>query len=123
MSERPLIVLAPRMLLVRNRLALQTHVLDRFDEGRGDLVVSLEQTHYVDSSGMGMLVGLHRKIVRESAGSLRLCAVNGDLRTLFAVTRLDERLKIVDHVEGERDPWAAPDGWGAEALAALAVAG
>jgi anti-sigma B factor antagonist len=113
MSDRPLIVLAPRMLLVRNRRTLQNHLLERFEEGRRDLVVSFEQTHYVDSSGLGMLAGLHRRLVREGGGALRICGLNADLATLFAVTRLDATVKVVACVEGELDPWRMPEDRGA----------
>lgn len=113
MSDRPLIVLAPRMLLVRNRRTLQNHLLDRFEEGRRDLVVSFEETHYVDSSGLGMLAGLHRRLVREGGGALRICDLNADLRALFAVTRLDATVKVVERVEGERDPWRMSEDRGA----------
>jgi anti-anti-sigma factor len=116
MIDRPLIVRAPRMLLVRNREALSTHLRGRLDEGRRDLVLALDETVYIDSSGLGMLAALHREITRERGGRFRLCGLNEELRRLFAATRLDERLEMVDAAQGDEDPWRAREEWDASAF-------
>ena len=42
-----------------------------------------------------MLVSLSKKI-REQGGTLRLANLNGDLRTLFELTKLDTLFEIID---------------------------
>ena len=112
-------VAAPRLLTIKNRLALLHHVLDHVDEGARDVVLDLEGTTYVDSSGLAMLADLQRELVRELGGRLRLSGVCADLRLLLHATRLDRRLELVDHaLDAEaRDAWQAPDDWTASALA------
>jgi|GEM_PF-825903 len=105
-------VSAPRMLVIKNRPALLHHLLDRIDEGARDVVVGLERTTYIDSSGLGMLADVHRVLVRELGGRLRVAGANPDLRLLLEVTRLSRLLEVVDEVEGgEEDAWLAPDDW------------
>jgi anti-sigma B factor antagonist len=131
MEHTPLRVRAPRMLIVKNRNALLFHLLDRIDEGHRDLVITFDQTHYVDSSGLGMLVEVHRFLVREMGGRLRLSGLDGELCRLLQATRLDRVLELTDEAEGETDPWRAPEDWSAGPVvaeplpgrAALAVAG
>jgi len=55
--------------------------------------VDFDQTGYIDSSGLGVLVSLSKKI-REQGGELRLAGLNEDLRTLFELTKLDTLFKI-----------------------------
>ena len=61
-------------------------------------MIDFAQTGYIDSSGLGVLVSLAKK-VREQGGDLRLAGLNDDLRTLFELTKLDTLFTLVDSVE------------------------
>src|SRR5262249_10139272 len=105
---------------IKNRQALLHHVLDRVDEGARDVVIDLSATTYMDSTGLALLADLHRVLVRELGGRLRVAHVCEDLRLLLHVTRLDSRLDVVDAVPGAPacvDPWRAPEDWTMRAVA------
>lgn len=57
------------------------------DEGCNRLVINLRHASYLDSSGLGMLVGTLRR-VREQEGKMRLAALPSRVRRLFEITRL-----------------------------------
>ena len=57
--------------------------------------LDFSQTGYIDSSGLGVLVSLSKKI-REQGGELRLANLNDDLKTLFELTKLDTLFQIAD---------------------------
>ncbi len=61
-------------------------------------MIDFAVTGYIDSSGLGALVSLSKKI-REAGGDLRLSGLNDDLRTLFELTKLDTLFTICDSVE------------------------
>ena len=82
-------------LIVGNREELKQKVLDEIHKGERSFVVNFSETGYIDSSGLGVLVSLSKKI-REKDGELRLASLNEDLRTLFELTKLDTLLPIVD---------------------------
>jgi anti-sigma B factor antagonist len=63
--------------------------------GERKFVIDFTNTGYIDSSGLGVLVSLSKKI-REQGGELRLASLNEDLRTLFELTKLDTLFKIAD---------------------------
>ena len=63
--------------------------------GERKFVVNFSETGYIDSSGLGVLVSLSKKI-REQEGVLRLANLNEDLRTLFELTKLDTLFEIAD---------------------------
>lgn len=80
-------------LTVANRGELKERVLGRLEEGDGAFVIDFSRTGYIDSSGLGVLVSLSKRI-REENGRLRLAGLNQDLRTLFELTKLDTLFQI-----------------------------
>ena len=57
-------------------------LLDELERGEKKFLIDFAQTGYIDSSGLGVLVSLSKKI-REQGGELRLANLNDDLKTLF----------------------------------------
>ncbi len=93
-----LVVDVEGQLIVGNRQELKQKVLEELEKGERKFVVDFEKTGYIDSSGLGVLVSLSKKI-REQGGELRLASLNEDLRTLFELTKLDTLFHIADSRE------------------------
>jgi len=70
-------------LIVGNRQELKQKVLDELERGEKKFLIDFAQTGYIDSSGLGVLVSLSKKI-REQGGELRLANLNDDLKTLLS---------------------------------------
>lgn len=87
------VVTVDGQLIVGNRQELKQQVLDALDGGARKFVVDFSRTGYIDSSGLGVLVSLSKKI-REHGGDLRLAGLNDDLQTLFELTKLDTLFAI-----------------------------
>jgi anti-sigma B factor antagonist len=85
-------------LIVGNRQELKQQVLEQLEDGDQKFVIDFANTGYIDSSGLGVLVSLSKKI-REQGGELRLSSLNDDLRTLFELTKLDTLFRITDNKE------------------------
>ena len=75
-------------LIVGNRQELKDLVQAALDQGERRLLIDFSRTGYIDSSGLGALVSISKKI-REAGGELRLSGLNEDLRSLFELTKLD----------------------------------
>ena len=82
-------------LIVGNRQELKQKVLDEVEHGERKFLIDFTYTGYIDSSGLGVLVSLSKKI-RELGGELRLAGLNEDLQTLFELTKLDTLFRIAD---------------------------
>lgn len=80
-------------LVVGNRGELKEYVQGLLERGDRRFVLDFSGTGYIDSSGLGALVSLARK-VREEGGDLRLSGLNEDLRSLFELTKLDTLFAI-----------------------------
>jgi anti-sigma B factor antagonist len=85
-------------LIVGNRHELKKQVLDAVEAGDTKFVIDFTATGYIDSSGLGVLVSLAKK-VREAGGDLRLAGLNDDLKTLFELTKLDTLFSIMNSTE------------------------
>src|SRR3989442_15866757 len=81
-------------LIVGNRQELKQKVLEALEGGARKFVIDFSRTGYIDSSGLGVLVSLSKKI-REQGGDLRLAGLNEDLQTLFELTKLDTLFSIL----------------------------
>ena len=80
--------------------ALRTQLHDATDGG-GDaelVVVDLQQTTFIDSAGLGTLVGAHRRM-RERGGRLRIVRPPALVGRAFELTGLDEVLDLRDDRE------------------------
>jgi anti-sigma B factor antagonist len=82
-------------LIVGNRQELKQRVLDEAEAGARKILVDFAKTGYIDSSGLGVLVSLAKRL-RELGGDLRLANLNDDLQTLFELTKLDTLFQIAD---------------------------
>jgi anti-sigma B factor antagonist len=82
-------------LIVGNRLELKDLVQAALDKGERRLLIDFSRTGYIDSSGLGALVSISKKI-REAGGELRLSGLNDDLRSLFELTKLDTLFAIAE---------------------------
>jgi anti-sigma B factor antagonist len=90
-----LVVTVDGQLIVGNRQELKQKVLDALDAGDRRFLIDFTRAGYIDSSGLGVLVSLSKKI-RDQGGELRLAGLNEDLKTLFELTKLDTLFSIAD---------------------------
>ncbi len=84
-----LLVIVEGQLVVANRQEFKQAILDAMEQGARLVVVDFSGSPYIDSSGLGALVSLSRRL-RDAGGDLRLVGLNDDLRSLFELTRLDQ---------------------------------
>jgi anti-sigma B factor antagonist len=90
-----LVVEVDGQLIVGNRQELKGKILDALEAGDRKFLIDFTRTGYIDSSGLGVLVSLSKKI-RDEGGDLRLAGLNEDLKTLFELTKLDTLFAITD---------------------------
>jgi anti-sigma B factor antagonist len=82
-------------LIVANRLELKQVVDEALERGERKFLMDFTPTAYIDSSGLGALVSINKK-VREAGGVLRLAGLNDDLASLFELTKLDTLFNIAE---------------------------
>ena len=81
------VALDGRIVFGEETSALREKVKSLLAEGKKKLVLNLDKVTYVDSSGLGMLVGV-RNSVKSANASLRLCNVESRYTELLRMTQL-----------------------------------
>jgi anti-sigma B factor antagonist len=62
------------------------------EAGHADIVIDLSKVTLIDSSGLGVLVSIMKKIGEK--GEIRLCGLRDNIKSLFQLTRLDKVFAI-----------------------------
>jgi anti-sigma B factor antagonist len=98
LKQPPTVVRAKSALVVGNREAFKTQILQLLENGTRDFVIDLTDCEYIDASGFGVLVSVQKKI-RDFSGRIVLAGVNPDLREVMQVARLDTIFSIADTLD------------------------
>ena len=78
-----------------NASAFRDWVHAGFGEGHRNIEVDLSQTTFIDSSGLGTLIALHKAAARRQ-GRLRLLNPLPPVRQILELTRLDGILEVIE---------------------------
>ncbi|GAA4156608.1 STAS domain-containing protein [Gryllotalpicola daejeonensis] len=84
--------------------ALKSRIDDLVAGGQARLVVDLHGIDFIDSSGLGALIG-GLKAARQKGGDLRIAAAGAQVLAVLKLTNLDRILAPYDSVEEARHDW------------------
>ena len=83
-------------------VAIQADLKDELSKitemNNDDLVLDFKRVSFIDSSCLGALVAITKKI-RESGGDIKIANLNDDVRSIFQITRLDKIFDIHENIE------------------------
>ena len=74
--------------------AINAHI----DQGKVNLIIDLEGVRYIDSTGLGVLIGALKR-VREGQGHIALVCTNGQVVKIFDITGLSKIFEICPTVQ------------------------
>ncbi|MBD1382142.1 anti-sigma factor antagonist [Metabacillus arenae] len=78
---------------------LREELVPLVDGSKPSLVINLKGVSYMDSTGLGVLVGLF-KTVRKNDGDMKLTELSPRLERLFSITGLNDIINISAKSEG-----------------------
>ena len=79
--------LTGKVTLGEGDVLLKDKLHSLLNQGRKDVLLNLAQVSYVDSAGLGAIVGAYTTMTREG-GSLKLANVTKKLQDLLSITKL-----------------------------------
>ncbi len=82
---------------VANAGQVKQAALKLISDGVRRLVIDLQGTEYMDSSGLGTLVGLLKRI-KEAGGEMPIAAAQPRVKRLFEITGLTQVFQLYDDV-------------------------
>lgn len=92
-SQQTLVLSGPFDALAAERL--RPEFARHADHGQGDLVLDLAGVDFIDSSGVGAIVFLYKRLVGQRRGLL-LTGVRGQPRDLLRFLRIDRTIPVRD---------------------------
>ncbi|GAB6987606.1 STAS domain-containing protein [Nocardioides pyridinolyticus] len=78
--------------------ALRTRLQEVQVDGASELVVVLDEVTFMDSLGLGALIGAHKR-ARVLQGSLTIVCTSRPVLTVFTATSMHRVLRIVDSLD------------------------
>jgi len=83
---------------------LKARIDDLVAEGKARLIVDLHAVDFIDSSGLGALIG-GLKAARQQGGDLRIAAAGAQVKAVLKLTNLDRILAPYETVEEALHDW------------------
>ena len=77
---------------------LKARLLEAVDEGRRFILVDLDDVHFIDSTGLGVLLSVQRKL-QQVSGTLMVVRPQDTVRRVFDITSLWDPLRVRDSRE------------------------
>ncbi len=85
------------LLTAQNATGFKNEVVELIDQGNSQIIVDFSQVSFLDSSGLGALVGVLKKIGHR--GDLLVADLNSDVEQMFRICRMDRVLPIRRNVD------------------------
>jgi anti-sigma B factor antagonist len=84
-------------LTAMNAKVFKDEVTDLINGGATQLIVDFKDVSFLDSSGLGALVGVLKKIGHR--GELSVSGLSNDVKQMFRICRMDRVFKVYDDVD------------------------
>ena|SRR5215467_1986862 len=88
--------IAGRIVLGEECASLRESVCDLLDKGHKKILINLADVNYIDSSGLGQLVGTFTS-VKKNQGELKLLNLTNKIQDLLQITKLYTVFEISDN--------------------------
>ena len=92
-KENQVLISFSGSIYVEEAARIRSNLIEYIEKGHKNFIIDLGGVDYIDSSGLGTLVNIHRRSMQKG-GSLVITGIHGLVKELFEMTRLDTVLDI-----------------------------
>ena len=103
------VALAGRLTLGDSATQLRETLQQMVADGARRIVLNLAELHYIDSSGIGLLVSSYATMNRVG-GQIKLASLNSRVKDLLLITKLLTVFEVYEHEIAALDAFAEIDG-------------
>ncbi|CDX03399.1 ant_ant_sig: anti-anti-sigma factor [Desulfitobacterium hafniense] len=80
-------------IYVEDAAVMRERLLPLIEQGKSHFVFDTRKLNYIDSSGLGVLVAIHKRAI-ERGGGIIVQGLQGAVKELFQLTRLNKVFEI-----------------------------
>lgn len=88
-NQQEVLVIVEGRIFVEDAAQLREKLLELIDQGHRRFIIDMHKAMYIDSSGLGVLVAIHKRAV-ENGGGVVIRGLQGVVKDLFLMTRLNK---------------------------------
>jgi anti-sigma B factor antagonist len=81
-------------IYVEEATVLREKLIPFTEKGYKNFIINLSSVTYIDSSGLGVLVAIHKRVVTHGGG-VKIKGVQGKVRELFELTLLTKVFELI----------------------------
>ncbi|WP_176560361.1 STAS domain-containing protein [Brevibacillus dissolubilis] len=94
-QETTIIKICKERIYIEESTILRNALLGELDKGNNKITVDLSHVQYMDSSCLGVLVGVYKR-AKERGGYLNLRAINQTISDLLEITHLNRVFAVTE---------------------------
>ncbi len=83
---------------VYTSMELKKELIGFIEGGNKKIIINLDKVNYMDSSGLGILVAVLKRLKQED-GYMKLCNMNVGIKKIFEITKLTKFFEIYEDEE------------------------
>ncbi|MEA4901948.1 STAS domain-containing protein [Desulfitobacterium sp.] len=88
-NQQEVLVIVEGKIFVEDAAQLREKLLELIDQGHRRFIIDMHKAIYIDSSGLGVLVAIHKRAI-ENGGGVVIRGLQGVVKDLFLMTRLNK---------------------------------
>ena len=92
-AENQVLVKLSGSIYVEEAAQVRESLIGYIENGHKTFIVDLGEVDYIDSSGLGTLVAIHKRALQHG-GSVIIKGLHGLVKDLFVLTRLDKVFEL-----------------------------
>lgn len=81
-------------IYVDDAAGIRQELIDEIEAGRTNIVIDFKEVNYIDSSGLGVLISIHKRALQHG-GQVRVRNLHGVVKELFELTRLTRVFEVI----------------------------
>jgi anti-sigma B factor antagonist len=81
-------------IYVKEAHSVKESLFAYIDKGHHTITIDLSAVDYIDGYGLGSLLSIH-KWARKNGGNIEITGLQGHIKSLFELTKMDKVLKII----------------------------
>lgn len=81
-------------IYVEDAAVMREKLIELTEQGKSRFIFDMQKLTYIDSSGLGVLVAIHKRAI-ERGGGIVVSGLQGAVKELFQLTRLNKVFEII----------------------------